>query len=184
MCHLFRESPCSAGAEEKMGACSESIGMVFNRSGNAGFFLTLEDNDSASAGVVLNPGNPAADASASSSPEAVSSAKAVSSPKAVVTPAAAIDGSAERPAAEAVATTAAVQTKDRQTKEVQTTGVQTTAEAIAAELAAAEAARPPVPLTTFAPDNLMPGSALRQSRRRPGAAMEGFRVLAGDLFKV
>ena len=87
-----------------------------------------------------------------------------------------------------MATTAAVQTKDRQTKEVQTTGVQTkgvqtTAEAIAAELAAAEAARPPVPLTTFAPDNLMPGSALRQSRRRPGAAMKGFRVLAGDLFK-
>ena len=165
-----------------MGACSESIGMVFNRSGNAGFFLTLEDNDSASAGVVLNPGNPAAETSASSSPEAVSSVEAV------VTPAAATDGSAERPAAEAVATTAAVQTKDRQTKEVQTTGVQTkgvqtTAEAIAAELAAAEAARPPVPLTTFAPDNLMPGSALRQSRRRPGAAMKGFRVLAGDLFK-
>ena len=156
-----------------MGACSESIGMVFNRSGNAGFFLTLEDNDSPSAGVVLNPGSPAA-----SEPDPVAPA-------------------AENPAAEAVATVAATtapaktaltaktasQTKVAATTGAQTKQVQTTAEAIAAELAAAEAARPPVPLTTFAPDNLMPGSALRQSRRRPGAAMKGFRVLAGDLFK-
>ena len=150
-----------------MGACSESIGMVFNRSGNAGFFLTLEDNDSPSAGVVLNPGSPAA-----SEPDPVAPA-------------------AENSAAEAVATVAATtapaktasQTKVAATTGAQTKQVQTTAEAIAAELAAAEAARPPVPLTTFAPDNLMPGSALRQSRRRPGAAMKGFRVLAGDLFK-
>ena len=159
-----------------MGACSESIGMVFNRSGNAGFFLTLEDNDSPSAGVVLNPGEPAATeadpiATAAETP-------AVVKPKAVVTPAALTDVSAELPAAEAVATTAAAQTTA-----AQTTAVQTTAEAIAAELAAAEAARPAVPLTTFAPDNLMPGTALRQSRRRPGASMKSFRTIAGDLFK-
>ena len=158
-----------------MGACSESIGMVFNRSGNAGFFLTLEDNDSPGAGVVLNPGEPAATeadpiATAAETP-------AVVAPKAVVTPEAHTDVSAELPAAEAVATTAAAQTTA-----VQTTAVQTTAEAIAAELAAAEAARPAVPLTTFAPDNLMPGTALRQSRRRPGASMKSFRTIAGDLF--
>ena len=170
-----------------MGACSESIGMVFNRSGNAGFFLTLEDNDSPGAGVVLNPGEPAATeadpiATAAETP-AVVAQKAVVAPKAVVTPAALTDVSAELPAAEAVATTAAAQTTAVQTTAVQTTAVQTTAEAIAAELAAAEAARPAVPLTTFAPDNLMPGTALRQSRRRPGASMKSFRTIAGDLFK-
>ena len=165
-----------------MGACSESIGMVFNRSGNAGFFLTLEDNDSPSAGVVLNPGEPAATEADPTATAAETSAvvapKAVVTPKAAVKPAALTDVSAELPAAEAVATTAAAQTTA-----AQTTAVQTTAEAIAAELAAAEAARPAVPLTTFAPDNLMPGTALRQSRRRPGASMKSFRTIAGDLFK-
>ena len=59
----------------------------------------------------------------------------------------------------------------------------TTAEAIAAELAAAEAARPTASLTTFAPDNLVPGKALRQRRRRPGSNLKGFKSMAGDLFK-
>ena len=140
--------------------------MVFNRSANAGFFLTLEDNDSQSAGVVLNPGEPAA-----SAPDPIEPA-ADSQPVAVVTPVA------------APSTTAASESADPPDAAVATTAsVQTTAEAIAAELAAAEAARPPGPLTTFAPDNLMPGNALRQQRRRPGAAMKGFRVLASDLFK-
>ena len=183
MCHLFRERPCSAGAEEKMGPCSESIGMVFNRSGNAGFFLTLEDNDSKSAGVVLNPGEPAASEPEAIAPATETQPEAVVTKVAVATPAAAASGSADLPAAEAVATTKATATSQATTTEVKTTGFQTTAEAIAAELAAAEAARPAVPLTTFAPDNLMPGSALRQGRRRPGASMKGFRTIAGDLFK-
>ena len=183
MCHLFRERPCSAGAEEKMGPCSESIGMVFNRSGNAGFFLTLEDNDSKSAGVVLNPGEPAASEPEAIAPATETQPEAVVTKVAVATPAAAASGSADLPAAEAVATTKATATSEATTTEVKTTGIQTTAEAIAAELAAAEAARPAVPLTTFAPDNLMPGSALRQGRRRPGASMKGFRTIAGDLFK-
>ena len=178
MCHLFRERPCSAGAEEKMGPCSESIGMVFNRSGNAGFFLTLEDNDSKSAGVVLNSGEPAASEPEAIAPATETQPAALVTQVAVATPAAAASGSADLPAAEAVATT-----KATATSEAKTTGIQTTAEAIAAELAAAEAARPAVPLTTFAPDNLMPGSALRQGRRRPGASMKGFRTIAGDLFK-
>ena len=59
----------------------------------------------------------------------------------------------------------------------------TTAEAIAAELAAAEAARPTASLITFAPDNLVPGKALRQRRRRPGSNLKGFKSMAGDLFK-
>ena len=59
----------------------------------------------------------------------------------------------------------------------------TTAEAIAAELAAAEAARPAVTYSTFAPSNLMPGGGLRQSSRRPGAALKSFRGIAQDLFK-
>ena len=59
----------------------------------------------------------------------------------------------------------------------------TTAEAIAAELAAAEAARPVVTLSTFAPDNLLPGNGLRQRKRRPGSNLKGFKEMAGDLFK-
>ena len=59
----------------------------------------------------------------------------------------------------------------------------TTAEAIAAELAAAEAARPVVTLSTFAPDNLLPGNGLRQRKRRPGSNLKGFKEMAEDLFK-
>ena len=61
--------------------------------------------------------------------------------------------------------------------------VQTTAEAIAAELAASQAARPTVTMSTYAPANLMPGTGLRARKRRPGAGMQGFMTIAGDLFK-
>ena len=61
--------------------------------------------------------------------------------------------------------------------------IQTTAEAIAAELAASQAARPAVTMSTYAPANLMPGSGLRSRKRRPGAGMNGFKTIAGDLFK-
>ncbi len=59
----------------------------------------------------------------------------------------------------------------------------TTAEAIAAELAAAEAELPVATLSTFAPEALQPGNALRQQRRRPGASLKGFRSMANELFK-
>lgn len=62
-------------------------------------------------------------------------------------------------------------------------GSMTTAEAIAAELAAADAARPAVTYSTYAPTNLSPGSGLRQPKRKPGAALKGFRSIAQDLFK-
>ena len=61
--------------------------------------------------------------------------------------------------------------------------VMTTAQAIAAELAAAEASRPPVSMSTFAPGNLVDGSGLLMKKRRPGAAMKGFRSIASDLFR-
>ena len=69
------------------------------------------------------------------------------------------------------------------TNATQQPSVQTTAEAIAAELAASEAARPAVSFSTFAPENLVAGAGLASRRRRPGAAMNGFRSLAADLFK-
>ena len=59
----------------------------------------------------------------------------------------------------------------------------TTAEAIAAELAAAEADRPEMTYSTYAPDNLVPGAALSQRKRSPGAAVKNFRNMAEDLFK-
>ena len=55
---------------------------------------------------------------------------------------------------------------------------------MAVELAEAEAARPEMTYSTYAPDNLVPGSALEQQRKRaPGAAVKTFRNMAEDLFK-
>ena len=62
------------------------------------------------------------------------------------------------------------------------TGSMTTAEAIAAALAEAEAARPVVTLSTFAPEMIRPGRALRPERRRPGKNLKGFRDMASELF--
>ena len=61
-------------------------------------------------------------------------------------------------------------------------GSLTTAEAIAAALAEAEAARPVVTLSTFAPDMLQPGRALRSEPRRPGRNLKGFKDMASELF--
>ena len=61
-------------------------------------------------------------------------------------------------------------------------GSLTTAEAIASALAEAEAARPVATLSTFAPDMLRPGNALRSEPRRPGRNLKGFRDMASELF--
>jgi hypothetical protein len=61
-------------------------------------------------------------------------------------------------------------------------GSLTTAEAIATALAEAEAARPVATLSTFAPDMLRPGNALRSEPRRPGRNLKGFRDMASELF--
>ena len=133
--------------------------MLFNQ--NKGFFLTLDETaepvslDLPEAAAVEEP---AADASVTAQPCLVVEAPAAS--EATTTEAKAVD--------EVAATGAAVQT---------------TAEAIAAELAATQAARPVVTMSTYAPDNLMPGAGLMARKRRPGAGMKGFMTIAGDLFK-
>ena len=133
--------------------------MLFNQ--NKGFFLTLDETaepvslDLPDAAAVEEP---AADASVTAQPSLVVEAPAAS--EATTTEAKAVD--------EVAATGAAVQT---------------TAEAIAAELAATQAARPVVTMSTYAPDNLMPGAGLMARKRRPGAGMKGFMTIAGDLFK-
>ena len=133
--------------------------MLFNQ--NKGFFLTLDETaepvslDLPEAAAVEEP---AADASVTAQPSLVVEAPAAS--EATTTEAKAVD--------EVAGTGAAVQT---------------TAEAIAAELAATQAARPVVTMSTYAPDNLMPGAGLMARKRRPGAGMKGFMTIAGDLFK-
>lgn len=58
-----------------------------------------------------------------------------------------------------------------------------TVESMMKDLATSEAQRPTVIYTTFAPDNLLPGSGLRPRNRRPGAALKDFRGIAQDLFR-
>jgi len=94
--------------------------------------------------------------------ETAKPASAVSTP---VTAAASVTASAPAPAAPAAAA-----------------GSLTTAEAIASALAEAEAARPVATLSTFAPDMLQPGRALRSEPRRPGRNLKGFKDMASELF--
>jgi hypothetical protein len=89
-------------------------------------------------------------------------ASAVSTPVAAAAP---VTASAPAPAAPAAAA-----------------GSLTTAEAIASALAEAEAARPVATLSTFAPDMLQPGRALRSEPRRPGRNLKGFKDMASELF--
>lgn len=133
--------------------------MVFNT--NKGFFLTL-DESAAPATLELPASKTETDTDTETQPEQTAEIKQPVSLQVAADPA---------PAAvtEATAATPA--------------GSMTTAEAIAAELAAADAARPAVTYSTYAPTNLSPGSELRQSKRKPGAALKGFRSIAQDLFK-
>ena len=133
--------------------------MVFNT--NKGFFLTL-DESAAPATLELPASKTETDTDTETQPEQTAEIKQPVSLQVAADPA---------PAAvtEATAATPA--------------GSMTTAEAIAAELAAADAARPAVTYSTYAPTNLSPGSGLRQPKRKPGAALKGFRSIAQDLFK-
>ena len=133
--------------------------MVFNT--NKGFFLTL-DESAAPATLELPASKTETDTDTETQPEQTAEIKQPVSLQVAADPA---------PAAvtEATAATPA--------------GSMTTAEAIAAELAAADAARPAVTYSTYAPTNLSPGSGLRQPKRKPGAALKGFRSLAQDLSK-
>ena len=59
----------------------------------------------------------------------------------------------------------------------------TTAEAMRKELADAQANAPVVALSTFAPDNLLPGQGLSSRNRKAGASMGRYRRMAEDLFR-
>jgi hypothetical protein len=140
--------------------------MVFNRKGN--FFLNLDEKAPEKPATVAPVTAPkAADAKpAASTPEAsIAIAPAPASTGAAAATATTAGGSAGGPAAEPASGP-----------------VLTTAEAIAAELAAAQAARPAVSNATFAPECLVPGTALPMRRRRGGANLAGFRGMAGGLF--
>lgn len=100
-----------------------------------------------------------------------------SQPKAVANP---VEEVIAAPVATATDTTPPTANSEVETKQKPSL---TTAEAIAAELADAEAARPEVPLVTFAPEALQPGNSIRPGKRRPGSNLAGFRSMATDLFK-
>ena len=133
--------------------------MVFNT--NKGFFLTL-DESAAPATLELPASKTETDTATETQPEQTAENKQPVSLQVAADPA---------PASVTKATAATP------------AGSMTTAEAIAAELAAADAARPAVTYSTYAPTNLSPGSGLRQPKRKPGAALKGFRSIAQDLFK-
>ena len=59
----------------------------------------------------------------------------------------------------------------------------TTAEAILKELAEQQENAPPVALSTFAPDNLMPGQGLSSRNRKAGPSLGRYRRMAEDLFR-
>ena len=99
--------------------------------------------------------------------ETAKPASAVSTPVTASAPVTASEPTASAPAPAAPAAAA---------------GSLTTAEAIASALAEAEAARPVATLSTFAPDMLQPGRALRSEPRRPGRNLKGFKDMASELF--
>ena len=136
--------------------------MLFNQ--NKGFFLTLDET-----AEPVSLDLPEADAVE----EAVADVSVTEQPSLVLA------------AVEAPAASEATTSEPKAVAEVDTpgAGAQTTAEAIAADLAATQAARPAVAMSTYAPDNLMPGAGLMARKRRPGAGMKGFMTIAGDLFK-
>ena len=146
---------------------------MFNQ--DKGFFLTLDQN--AETVKLAIPESQAASEAPSSESVASESVTVVEATKAEVVTAEAVTAMASP--AEAASTTSVATPAAASSSQP----VLTTAEAIAAELAAAEASRPPVSMTTFAPDNLVAGSGLLMKKRRPGAAMKGFRSIASDLFR-
>ena len=149
-------------------------GMVLNGK-NGGFFLDLDSSDAAPVTLDLGPDKePEEAAPEEASPMTLTVARAegstASAPADTKTPV------SQPPTAAKAAPPAPAKPSTPEPS-------LTTAEAIAAELAATEAARPAVSLSTFAPDNLLPGTGLRQRRRRPGSNLKGFKDMAGDLFK-
>ena len=153
--------------------------MVLNGK-NGGFFLDLDSSDAQPVTLDLGPDKEPEETTPEepSTPMTLTVSKADDSAPSSGVKAVQDSSATTSSAPAATATPASTPEKPSQAKPSLTT-----AEAIAAELAAAEAARPTASLTTFAPDNLVPGKALRQRRRRPGSNLKGFKSMAGDLFK-
>ena len=146
-----------------------------------GFFLTL-DPEAAPARLDL-PTAPVETEESQATPEAPSAPTLLVAPSDQVGVASAPPKPAPTPVAAAVPTAQAPDSESSEPVAAPISNGLTTAEAIAAELAATEAAQPEMTLSTYAPDNLVPGSALSQRRRAPGAAVKNFRNMAEDLFK-
>ena len=153
--------------------------MVLNGK-NGGFFLDLDSSDAQPVTLDLGPDKEPEETTPEepSTPMTLTVSKADDSAPSSAVKAVQDSSATTSSAPAATATPASTPEKPSQAKPSLTT-----AEAIAAELAAAEAARPTASLTTFAPDNLVPGKALRQRRRRPGSNLKGFKSMAGDLCK-
>ena len=149
--------------------------MVLNGK-NGGFFLKLDSGDSKPVTLDLGPDKDPDEAT----PEAETS------PMTLKVPLAEGSSAPTPPQSKATPTTSVAAPTKSATPPAKASATKpslTTAEAIAAELAAAEEARPVVTLSTFAPDNLLPGNGLGQRKRRPGSNLKGFKDMAGDLFK-
>ncbi len=59
----------------------------------------------------------------------------------------------------------------------------TTAESIAQELAESQKLVEVAPQVNFAPEWLLPGQGLPSRRRRPGASLKRYKIIAGELFE-
>ncbi|MDP7994670.1 MAG: translation initiation factor 2 [Synechococcus sp. SP2 MAG] len=151
-----------------------------------GFFLNLEEGPSTDQAIQMAPVRDLPDEDSqeeslepipaiskttdgSGTSETAIPAQAVNTPASAAAPVMAAAPTASAPTAPAPLPAAAA-------------GSLTTAEAIATALAEAEAARPVATLSTFAPDMLRPGNALRSEPRRPGRNLKGFRDMASELF--
>ena len=156
-----------------------------------GFFLNLEEGASTDRAIQIAPVRdlPVEDSEEESLAPipAISKTTDASGTAEIAKPAAVVNAGAAAvspatsaaPAATAAAPAASAPTASAPSAAA---GSLTTAEAIAAALAEAEAARPVVTLSTFAPDMLQPGRALRSKSRRPGRNLKGFKDMASELF--
>ena len=151
-----------------------------------GFFLNLEEGASTDRAIQIAPVRdlPVEDSEEESlAPiQAISKTTDASGTVETAKPAAVVNAGATAVAPAASATPAPTASAPTASAPSAAAGSLTTAEAIAAALAEAEAARPVVTLSTFAPDMLQPGRALRSKSRRPGRNLKGFKDMASELF--
>lgn len=151
-----------------------------------GFFLNLEEGPSTDQAIQMAPVRDLPDEDSQEESlepiPAISKTTDGSGTSETAIPAQAVS----TPASAAASVTAAAPTASASTAPAPlpaaAAGSLTTAEAIASALAEAEAARPVATLSTFAPDMLRPGNALRSEPRRPGRNLKGFRDMASELF--